>query len=125
MEIWDSHPKSIRLIYGWLSAYQDVFDWVCKRYFFDYDGAIFIYPSFTKNACCKEDKIFFGIERDYNHNLDIGIVIHEIVHCVRHMSEQATEDETIEIVNAINRHFKIGLSHGDPSKIINVKNPTT
>lgn len=110
--LWFKHPKSIRIIYGWLLAYQDIFDYLIKNYFFDYQEDVYIYPAFTHNACTKDNKIFFNVQRDFNRELDFGLIIHELVHVVDKMSEGATEQATIEIVKRINGEFNLYINHG-------------
>jgi hypothetical protein len=114
--LWAGHPKSIRIIYGWLLAYEDIFHWLLTKYWFDYDEDIYIYPAFTsgytKHACRKGHKIYVNIQVDYNHNLDFGIIVHELIHVIEDMSEEATEEATIEMVKDINANFDLALNHG-------------
>jgi hypothetical protein len=115
-QLWLEHPKSIRLIYGWLLGYQDVLDWIAHHYFKGFPN-IPIYPAFTKNACTKDGKVFFGIKRDYNHDLDFGIIIHELMH-IRYKSsvyinkEEAVEIKTKELVKHVNERFNLKINHG-------------
>jgi hypothetical protein len=107
--LWDEHPKSIRIIYGWLLAYQDVLDWFAGP--FNQADDIHIYPAFTKNACSKGNKVFYGVKKDYNHDLDFGVIIHELCHILYKLDETKTEEVTKEIVEQINEKFHLNINH--------------
>lgn len=114
--LWDTYPKSIRIVYGWLLAYKDVFDWLISNYFENYNKDIYIYPAFTKNACVKNDKIYFNVRRDFNHHLAFGIIVHELMHIIHGHNEEKVEEKTREIVRDINKKFGLKLDHGQDIK---------
>jgi hypothetical protein len=111
-ELWEKYQLQIRIVHGWLLAYEDVFNWLEEE--LGISKPIYIYPAMQKGACFKNRNIFIGIERDYNHDLDFGIVVHEIIHVAFGMDqkqEKETEIYTKKLVKEINQSFKTNIVH--------------